>query len=60
MTKQELYNLKMGDILTNKISNKQFEVYETLTYGTYLLVNQTDLIFEYINPCNYSTYTISL
>lgn len=56
MTKHELYHLKSGDTLMNKVSNKPFKVFETITYGTYLIVNQPELIFEYINPFNCSSY----
>lgn len=59
MTKQQLLNLKTGDILMNNLSNKSFKVYENITYGTYLLINQPELIFEYINPCNCAAYTFA-
>lgn len=57
MTRQQLYSLKIGETLTNKILNTQFKVSEKIAYGTYLLINQTDLICEYINPSNCSIYT---
>lgn len=59
MTKKQLYDLKIGDILTNKISNKRFKIYDTIAYGTFLLLNQQDLIIEYLNPCNCSIYIIT-
>lgn len=59
MTKIQLYSLKPGDILINKISKKPLKVYENPTYGTYRLISQIDLIFEYINPYNCHIYTIS-